>query len=65
MHGLSGARPETIIKNLPVIFDNILQLLVQPPRISGHTLNIGHTAFEALCLLLENISVSLHFICTI
>lgn len=58
MSSLSGARPETLIKFLPVIFDIVIQLLVQPPRISGHVLNIGQTAFEALCLLLENISVS-------
>lgn len=55
--GLARAKPEAIIKNLPLIFDSILELLVQPPRISGHTLNIGQTTFEAFCLLLENISV--------
>lgn len=57
MAGLSGARPELIVRHLPLIFDIIIQLLVQPPRISGHTLNIGHNCFEALCILLENISV--------
>ncbi|CAH0558208.1 unnamed protein product [Brassicogethes aeneus] len=56
MIGLSGARPEMIVRHLPLIFDTVVQLLVQPPRISGHTLNIGHICFEALCLLLENIS---------
>lgn len=58
MTGLAGARPETLVRNLPVIFDIVIQLLVQPPRISGHTLNVGHTSFEALCFLLENVSVS-------
>lgn len=58
MLGLSGAKPETIVRNLPLIFDCIIELLVQPPRLSGHTLNVGHTCFEALCLLLEKISVS-------
>lgn len=62
MSGLSGARPETLVRFLPVIFDIVIQLLVQPPRISGHVLNIGQTAFEGLCLLLENISVSFYFI---
>ncbi|KAJ8913567.1 hypothetical protein NQ315_017118 [Exocentrus adspersus] len=56
MLGLSGARPETIVRNLPLIFDCIIELLVQPPRLSGHTINVGHTCFEALCLLLEKIS---------
>lgn len=58
MSALAGARPETLVRFLSVIFDIVIQLLVQPPRISGHVLNIGHNAFEALCLLLENISVS-------
>lgn len=56
MLGLAGARAETIVRSLPLIFDSILELLVQPPRISGHTLNIGQATFEALCLLLENLS---------
>ncbi|XP_060519679.1 dedicator of cytokinesis protein 7 isoform X2 [Cylas formicarius] len=56
MLGLSGARPETIVKHLPQIFDAVIELLVQPPRISGHTLNIGHACFETLCLMLDNVS---------
>lgn len=61
MLGLSGAKPETIIRFLPVIFDSIIELLVQPPRLSGHTLNVGHTCFEAICYLLEKISVSIFY----
>ncbi|KAG5883156.1 hypothetical protein JTB14_033407 [Gonioctena quinquepunctata] len=56
MLGLSGAKPETILKSLPLIFDSIVELLVQPPRLSGHTLNVGHTCFEAICSLLDKIS---------
>ncbi|CAG9768957.1 unnamed protein product [Ceutorhynchus assimilis] len=56
MLGLAGARPETIVKHLPQIFDSLIELLVQPPRISGHMINVGSTCFETLCLLLENIS---------
>lgn len=63
MLGLSGSRPEVIIRNLPLVFDNIIQLLVHPPRISNQTLSVGQQSFDALCLLLENISVSfLNFI---
>lgn len=58
MLGLAGARPEAIVKHLPQIFDNIVELLVQPPRVSGHMINVGSTCFETLCLLLENVSVS-------
>ncbi|KAH1008877.1 hypothetical protein HUJ05_009380 [Dendroctonus ponderosae] len=56
MLGLAGARPEAIVKHLPQIFDNIVELLVQPPRVSGHMINVGSTCFETLCLLLENVS---------
>ncbi|CAH1183209.1 unnamed protein product [Phaedon cochleariae] len=56
MLGLSGANPETIIKFLPLIFDCIMELLVQPPRLSGHMLNVGHVCFEAICSLLDKIS---------
>lgn len=57
MSGLAGAKPELIVQNLPLIFDSIIQLLVQPPRLAEKTLNIAHIAFEALCLLLERIQV--------
>lgn len=58
MLGLSGSNPKVIVRNLPLIFDSIIYLLVRPPRISGYTLNVGQPAFEALCLLLDNLSVS-------
>ncbi|KAL1514145.1 hypothetical protein ABEB36_003452 [Hypothenemus hampei] len=56
MLSLAGARPETIVKHLPQLFDNIIELLVRPPTISGHMINVGSPCFETLCLLLENIS---------
>ncbi|XP_022913566.1 dedicator of cytokinesis protein 7 [Onthophagus taurus] len=56
MIGLENAQPEAIIRNLTVILDSIIQLLVQPPKVSGHILNVRNTSFEALCLLLDKIS---------
>ena len=56
---LANARPELIIQNLPIIFNSIIQLLVQPPTISGHILNVGNNAFEALCLVLNRLSVNI------
>lgn len=56
MLGLAGARPEITVKHLSQLFDNIIELLVQPPRISGHLINVGATCFETLCLLLDSIS---------
>ncbi|XP_066258807.1 dedicator of cytokinesis protein 7 [Euwallacea similis] len=56
MVALAGARPETIVKHLPQLFDNVIELLAKPPRISGHVINVGSTCFETLCLLLDSIS---------
>lgn len=58
MVALSGAKPEVIVRFLPLVFDNLLQLLVQPPRIGSHILNVGQPSFEAICLILDSISVS-------
>lgn len=63
MLGLSGARPETLVRHLPLIFDSVIQLLVQQPKISAHTMNdIEETAFGALCMILENINVSCQYV---
>ncbi|CAG9858416.1 unnamed protein product [Phyllotreta striolata] len=53
--GLSGAQPETIVRYLSVLFDNIIELLVQPPRLTCQ-LAVGNICFEAMCSLLDNIS---------
>lgn len=59
---LSEAKPEALVKNLPLMLDTLLKVLVQPPSIGGHVMNVGPTVFEALCTLLNNVSVSF---CTI
>lgn len=62
MLALSGAKPEVIVRFLPLVFDNLIELLVQPPRIGNHVLNVGQPSFEAICLLLDSISVSVKFV---
>lgn len=56
---LSEAKPEALVKNLPLMLDTLLKVLVQPPSIGGHAINVGPTVFEALCTLLNNVSVSI------
>lgn len=56
---LGDARPEALVKNLPLILDTLLKVLVQPPSVGGHIMNVGPTVFEALCTMLNNISVSI------
>lgn len=58
MVGLAAAKPEIVIRNLPQLFDSVIKLLVQPPRIGNQILSVGQPSFDALCLLLENIAVS-------
>lgn len=55
---ISEARPEVLVKNLPLMLDALLKVLVQPPAINGHVINVGPSVFEALCTLLNNVSVS-------
>ncbi|KAK9712392.1 C2 domain in Dock180 and Zizimin protein [Popillia japonica] len=56
LSGLTAARPENVVRNLPVVLNSIIQLLVQPPKVSGHVLNLGNGAFEAICILLDSIA---------
>lgn len=56
---LSESRPEALVKNLPLMLDTLLKVLVQPPTINGHVINVGPPIFEALCTLLNNVSVSI------
>lgn len=57
MTDLSLSKPEALVKNLPILLDTLLKVMVNPPQISNHVLSVGHTTFEALCSLLNNISV--------
>lgn len=47
---------EFLVKNLPVIFDKLIELLVTTYKISGQMLAIGSTVFETLCLVSEKLA---------
>lgn len=54
---IGQARPEPLIQFLPLIMDKLIRLLVRPPVISGQIINIGQTAFEAIAIIVRNITV--------
>ncbi|KAK0179557.1 hypothetical protein PV327_005299 [Microctonus hyperodae] len=53
---LSRASTSALVRSLPQLFDQLISLLVQPPSLPSQPLNIAATIFEALGLLVRNIS---------
>ena len=45
---LHKARIEPLVKFLPVILDKLLLLMVKPPSVAGHVLNVTQAAFNAI-----------------
>uniref|UniRef100_T1J9Y0 Uncharacterized protein n=1 Tax=Strigamia maritima TaxID=126957 RepID=T1J9Y0_STRMM len=56
---LSETRIEQLVKFLPLILDKLIRLLVRPPSIGGQTINMGQMAFEAMALIVYNLSTNL------
>ena len=52
------ARHEPLVKFLPLILDKLLHLMVKPPTVAGSVLNLGQTTFEAIGLVVKQITVS-------
>lgn len=52
------AEREALVKNLPIVLDKLIELLVTTYKIGGQVLSIGPTVFEVLCLVSANLSVS-------
>lgn len=50
---------EPLIKNLPVLLDKLIELLVTSYKIAGKDLSIGTTVFETLCHVSQKLSVCL------
>ncbi|XP_011501940.1 PREDICTED: dedicator of cytokinesis protein 7 [Ceratosolen solmsi marchali] len=46
----------TLIRSLPQIFDQLVSLLVRPPTLPSQPLNVAATVFEAIGLLVRNIT---------
>lgn len=52
------AEREALVKNLPIVLDKLIELLVTTYKIGGQVLYIGPTVFEILSLVSANLSVS-------
>ncbi|XP_021924154.1 dedicator of cytokinesis protein 6 isoform X3 [Zootermopsis nevadensis] len=53
---LNHAKPEPLVKFLPLILNKLILLLVIPPSVLGQVMNIGQTAFEAIAMLVRNVT---------
>lgn len=50
---------ESLVNFLPSILSKLIYLLVRPPVIAGQTMNVGQTAFEAIALVVNTVTVSI------
>lgn len=50
---------EPLVKNLPVIMDKLIELLITAYKIGGQLLSLGPTVFESMCLVSQKLSVSI------
>lgn len=55
---IANAEREPLVKNLHLVLDKLIELLVTTYKIAGQTLSLGSTVFEVLCLVSANLSVS-------
>jgi len=53
---LAHAKSEPLVKFLPVILDKLILLMVKPPVVGNQMMNIGQTVFEALAMLVKNMT---------
>ncbi|KPJ13246.1 Dedicator of cytokinesis protein 6 [Papilio machaon] len=53
---LRNANVEVVARYLPVLCDKLLQLLVAPPTLAGHTLNIAQDVFTCLAQIFTDIT---------
>ncbi|XP_055593172.1 dedicator of cytokinesis protein 7 [Uranotaenia lowii] len=53
---LQAADQEKLVKNLQVILDKLVELLVTTYRIGGEALSLGQTVFETICQISDKIS---------
>lgn len=54
---IQKAEREALVKNLPIILDKLIELLVTAYRIGGQLLLLGPTVFEVLCSVSANLQV--------
>lgn len=54
--GLAQVSPPALVRSLPQLFDQLVSLLVRPPSLPSQPLNIASTVFEAIGLLVRNVT---------
>ncbi|CAB4004072.1 Hypothetical predicted protein, partial [Paramuricea clavata] len=52
---LRQALAEPLVRFLPIILEKLIFLLVRPPVVSGHVVNIGQSAFQSLAKIVERV----------
>lgn len=57
----NDAKMEAVVRFLHVILNKFIQILVRPPIVNGHVINLGTTCFEALAQLTVRFHQSLEF----
>ncbi|CAG2054091.1 unnamed protein product, partial [Timema podura] len=53
---LTHAKSEPLVKFLPLIMNKLVLLMVKPPTILGQAMNIGQTSFEAITMIVRNVT---------
>lgn len=54
---IASAEREPLVKNLHLVLDKLIELLVTAYKIGGQPLSLGSTVFEMLCMVSANLSV--------
>ncbi|XP_055386415.1 dedicator of cytokinesis protein 7 [Condylostylus longicornis] len=54
---IENADRESLVKNLPLIMDKLIELLVTSYKIGGQSMSLGPTVFEVMCLVSANLSI--------
>ena len=57
------ARLEPLVKFLPLVLDKLLLLMVKPPSVAGHVLNVTQAAFAAIASVVNKITQAVSGIC--
>jgi hypothetical protein len=53
---LKIARMEPLVRFLPLVLDKLLLLMVKPPAVAGHVLNVTQAAFTAIGTVVNKIT---------
>ncbi|XP_037960753.1 dedicator of cytokinesis protein 7 [Teleopsis dalmanni] len=54
---IANAEREPLVKNLHLVLDKLIELLVTTYKIGGQTLSLGLTVFEVLCMVSSNLLI--------